>query len=184
MEEEIGIWNRKVALTKEQLKRRQELFTEYQKEYNITHNPKIFWNKLLPLVKDAVKSQMITVNKSSFVKDYEDKVEEATLLLAKRYITKPDYKFEKLAGLAYWACIYVSRIQSTIIWDRTLSYDSLLEMDEHEEHFNEIEENSKEFEEINKDNNTAEETKKAFEYKIAYKRSNGKCKRVFTAKEI
>ena len=125
---DIGIWDRKKNLTKEQLKNRQILFEQYQKEYNLNKDPAYFWVKLHPLILDAVKSAIIRVNGHvGFIPNYQYKVDIADDLLVKRYIEKPYYNFGSLPTLAYFAAIYASRQLQIINLDTEDSYDRIIE---------------------------------------------------------
>ena len=125
---DIGIWDRKKNLTKEQLKNRQILFEQYQKEYNLNKDPAYFWAKLHPLILDAVKSAIIRVNGHvGFIPNYQYKVDIADDLLVKRYIEKPYYNFGSLPTLAYFAAIYASRQIQIINLDTEDSYDRIIE---------------------------------------------------------
>lgn len=125
---DIGIWDRKKNLTKEQLKNRQILFEQYQKEYNLNKDPAYFWTKLHPLILDAVKSAIIRVNGHvGFIPNYQYKVDIADDLLVKRYIEKPYYNFGSLPTLAYFAAIYASRQLQIINLDTEDSYDRIIE---------------------------------------------------------
>ena len=125
---DIGIWGREKLLTKEQLKNRQILFEQYQKEYNLNKDPAYFWEKLHPLILDAVKSAIIRVNgHAGFIPNYQYKVDIADELLVKRYIEKPNYNFGSLPTLAYFAAIYASRQARVINLDMEDSYDRIIE---------------------------------------------------------
>ena len=125
---DIGVWDRKKPLTKEQLKNRQTLFEQYQKEYNSNKSKEYFWEKLHPLIIDAVKSAIIRVNgQAGFIPNYQYKVDIADELLVKRYIEKPNYNFGSLSTLAYFAAIYASRQTQVIELDKEDSYDRIIE---------------------------------------------------------
>lgn len=125
---DIGTWDRKRPLTKEQLKNRQILFEQYQKEYNLNKSKEFFWEKLHPLILDAVKSAIIKVNgQVGFIPNYQYKVDLADDLLAKRYIGKPYYNFGSLPTLAYYAAVYASRQPQVIKLDMEDSYDRVIE---------------------------------------------------------
>lgn len=124
---ELGVWSRTEPLTKKQQKNRQELFSKLQKEYNETHNTDILWNKMYPLLEDAVKSAILKVNKYNFVEDFEEKTVSALDLLLVRYTRKPDYNFRSLSTLAYWSAIYASRNPNTIARDKEQSLEVLME---------------------------------------------------------
>lgn len=125
---DIGTWDRKKPLTKEQLKNRQALFEKYQKEYNSNKCKEFFWEKLHPLILDAVKSAIIRVNgQAGFIPNYQYKVDMADELLVKRYISKPNYNFGSLPTLAYFAAIYASRQTQVINLDMEDSYDRIVE---------------------------------------------------------
>lgn len=133
---DLGTWSRKSPLTRQQQKNRQELFSKLQKEYNETHNTDILWNRMYPLLEDAVKSALCKVNGvNNFIEDFDEKVVDALDLLLVRYIHKPDYNFRSLATLAYWSAIYASRKPNVIMRDKDQSYEVLMnEKLMHEEH--------------------------------------------------
>lgn len=133
---DIGTWSRNTTLTKEQLKNRQELFEQYQEEYNKTHDRNILWEKMYPLILDSVRSNILKLNNFHYVIDFEDKVGDAALLLMTRYCNKPDYNFRSLVTLGYWAAVYACRREEVIRREKnTVSYEQMIEeLGLHEEH--------------------------------------------------
>lgn len=124
----LGIWSRKIPLTAEQLKNRQALFTELQKQYNKTHDTDILWYKMYPLLEDAVKSAICKVNGiGNFIENFDEKVVAALDLLIARYIKRPDYNFSSLPTLAYFAAIWASRKPNVVYEDKEKSYEVLME---------------------------------------------------------
>lgn len=125
---DCGVWDRKKQLTKEQLKNRQNLFTQYQKEYNENKDVNFFWLKLHPLILDAVKAAVIKINGSvGYIPNYQEKVDIADDLLIARYIKSPEYNFNSLSTLAYFAALYASREKSIIELDKEDSYERIIE---------------------------------------------------------
>lgn len=125
---DIGTWSRFSALTKEQLAKRQMLFTEYQKAYNDTHDTSILWLKMKPLIEDSIKSNILRLNKYNFVIDFDEKTDNATLLIMQRYIRNPSYNFTSLATLGYWAAVYACRKESIIQREKnTSSFEELID---------------------------------------------------------
>lgn len=131
-----GQWSKVSHLTKDECKKRQELFLQYQKEYNDTHDFKIVWNKMYPLIHDAVMSNVLKLNKHNFVKNFDEKVSEAELLLIQRYKNKPDYNFRSLVTLCYWAAVWACRQENVIMGDQEDSWERLQELQLREEHIN------------------------------------------------
>lgn len=125
---DCGVWDRKKQLTKEQLKNRQILFTQYQKEYNENKDVDFFWLKLHPLILDAVKSAVIKINRSiGYIPNYQEKVDIADDLLIVRYIKSPEYNFSSLSTLAYFAALYASREKTIVKLDKEDSYERIIE---------------------------------------------------------
>lgn len=125
---DVGVWDRQKPLTKTQLKNRQTLFEQYQKEYNENKDVNFFWLKLHPLILDAVKAAVIKINGSvGYIPNYQEKVDKADMLLVNRYIYKPTYNFGSLSTLAYFAALYSSRTKSIIEQDKEDSYERIIE---------------------------------------------------------
>lgn len=127
------------VLSKEQQSANQQLFLTYQKEYNTTHDVNIVWFKLLPLIRLAMKPAILKLNKHNEVKDFEDKLEDAILLLITRYINNADYNYGSLATLCYWAAISVCRKKNVIAAEKyNLSYEEMIEKMIHQQHMEEL----------------------------------------------
>lgn len=133
-QESLKQWSRISHLTKEECKKRQDLFTQYQEEYNTTHDRKILWDKMYPLIHDACMSNILKLNKHHYVKEFDEKVSDVELLLIQRYINKPDYNFRSLVTLCYWAAVYICRNPNVIARDQENSFDELMEKQMREEH--------------------------------------------------
>ena len=118
-------------LTKEEQSKAQADFLYWQAEYNKTNDKSIVWNNLMPLFKDALGPAILKMNKFHFVQNYEEKLDEATLNLVTRYLKRPDYSYNSLATLCYWAAMTVCRKKSTVDREKNclsvLSYEDLFE---------------------------------------------------------
>lgn len=121
-------------LTREQQKENQKKFEDAQRRYNETHDVNIVWNELYPLIKAAAGPSIKKQNRHHEVQDYDIKVENACLLLVDRYLRKPDYHFQSLATLVYWAAKSVCFSEEVQASERAISYEALMEKRMREEH--------------------------------------------------
>lgn len=129
---DIGTFSRDKPLSQEHIAARQELFSQYQKEYNESHDKNILWLKMGPLIKDAVEASVMKINHNVYILNYNEKVETAYFSLMKRYTNNPDYNYGSLSTLAYYAALYSSRNKNIQEKDKIgkitrISYESYIE---------------------------------------------------------
>ena len=60
MEDNV-IWSRQFQLSKAEQKRRQQVFSNAQAQYNQSGDKKILWEVMYPLIIDAVKSNVLKI---------------------------------------------------------------------------------------------------------------------------
>lgn len=101
-------------LTKEEQKKAQADFEHWQAEYNKTGDKSIVWDKLMPMFKDALGPVILKMNKFHFVQNFDEKLDDATLILVTRYLKNQNYSFKSLVTLCYWAAMSVCRKKSTV----------------------------------------------------------------------
>jgi hypothetical protein len=123
-------------LTTAEQERNQELFTKYQKLYNETGDKK-YIVLMYPLLYSAVEAATCKINKHNYINFYEDKIDDAVMLLVERYLKKPQYNFDSLITLAYWGAVWSNRRKTVINSDKEDSIERLLEetLIHEEEHF-------------------------------------------------
>lgn len=129
MENKLGTWDRKKQLTKDEIKIRQELFLSIQEQYNKSGSKKLLWEQLYPLILDCCKSSVIKINghNKNFIKNYDEKVEDATLTIMNRYIKNQNYNFNSLVTLCYFAALGASRNKTIQNKDKEISLTYLLD---------------------------------------------------------
>lgn len=130
---DIGVFSRDKPLSQSQILARQELFSQYQEDYNKSHNKEVLWLKMAPLIKDAIEAAVMRINNKGFILNYDEKVDIAFFSLMKRYTNNPDYNYGSLSTLAYYAALYSSRnkeIQEKDLLERKgfISYESYIEI--------------------------------------------------------
>ncbi len=130
---DIGVFSRDKPLSQAQILARQELFSEYQEDYNKSHNKEVLWLKMAPLIKDAIEAAVMRINNKGFILNYDEKVDIAFFSLMKRYTNNPDYNYGSLSTLAYYAALYSSRnkeIQEKDLLERKgfISYENYIEI--------------------------------------------------------
>ena len=129
MAHDIGTWGRKKQLTKEEIKARQESFLSLQSEYNKTGSKELLWKQLYPLILDCCKSAVIKVNgyNKNFIKNYDEKVEDAVYTIMNRYVKRQDYNFSSLVTLCYFAALGASRNKAIQNKDMEVSLTHLID---------------------------------------------------------
>jgi len=127
----------KKVLSKEEQQEGQKKFEEAQARYNATHNTDIVWFELMPLFREAIGPSILKQNKNNFVQDFEDKIAEGVINLVTRYIKNPDYNYNSLATLAYWAAKFVSFREDVKNYEQASSYEELEEKRLRQEHITE-----------------------------------------------
>lgn len=133
MEDNV-IWSRQFQLSKAEQKRRQQVFSNAQAQYNQSGDKKILWEVMYPLIIDAVKSNVLKINCFHFVVDFDEKVDNAVTTIMNRYVKNKEYNFGSLVTLAYWAAVYECRKTGRKEKDLEKSYEVLVdEMKLHEE---------------------------------------------------
>ena len=126
----------KQYVDKEEQIRNQEEFTYWQNEYNKTGDVTILWEHLEPLFRKAAGPNILKINKFHYVKNFDEKVDNAVLLIMERYKKKPEYNFGSLVTLMYWAAVSVCHNKNTVAEEMTsfYSYEDLIDKGMHEEH--------------------------------------------------
>lgn len=181
---------------KEAQKKAQEEFTKYQALYNQTGDISILWNNLEPLFRNAAGPNILKINKFHYVKNFDEKVDNAVLLIMERYAKNPKYNFESLVTLMYWAAISVCHNKNVVAEEMTsfYSYEDMLEKGMHDEHilsteFGDIGNNLKDLldkDEIGEKEDAIinkNETKNIIYKKVYKKHKDGRVTKLFLAKE-
>lgn len=121
---------------KELQKKAQADFTYWQSEYNKTGDNDILWNKIEPLLRSAAGPNILKVNQYHEVKNFDEKVDDAVLLVLSRYKKNQNYNFGSLVTLMYYAAISVSHNPKVVAAEKIsyFSYEELLEKGMHESH--------------------------------------------------
>ena len=111
-------------------------FEKWQAKYNETGDISILWDHLEPLFRNAAGPNILKINKNHYVKNFDDKVDNAVLLIMGRYTKNPKYNFGSLVTLMYWAAVSVCHNKNTVAEEMTsfYSYEDLLEKGMHDEH--------------------------------------------------
>ncbi len=121
---------------KEAQEKAQSDFIYWQSEYNRTGDCSILWNKLEPLLRNAAGPNILKVNKHHEVKNFDEKVDDAVLLVLSRYKKDQNYSFQSLVTLMYWAAVSVCHNAKVVAAEQMsyLSYEDLIEKGMHESH--------------------------------------------------
>lgn len=109
-----------VVLSKEEQQKNNQLFLQYQKEYNETHDKSILWNKMEPLLRVALAAAILKNNNNKPVKNFEDKIADGIIILIRRYVKNPDYNFGSLPTLVYYAALSVNKSKQVIFEERNV----------------------------------------------------------------
>lgn len=92
-------------LSKEDQERLCKLYLEYQAEYNKTHDTRILWNDMRPLLVCMIRNTVKKLSKGHFIEDFEHRVEVQVDRVIKRYINNPQYNRDLPLTIAYWESI-------------------------------------------------------------------------------
>lgn len=115
------------TLSKEEQAEAQSNFTKWQAEYNKTKDKNIVWTKLYPIIQKALGPAILKKAQHHKVEDFEDKLQDGLVMLCKRYIKNPNYNYESLATLCYWAAVWTLYRKEIVQNESAVSLDYLLD---------------------------------------------------------
>lgn len=92
-------------LSTDEQKEQTNQYLKWQREYNITQDPAILWEKLRPLLISMIGNCVKKKCKHHFIDDFEWRVENQVERVIKRYLDNPSYNRELPMTLAYWEAV-------------------------------------------------------------------------------
>lgn len=92
-------------LSTDEQKEQTNQYLKWQREYNITKDPAILWQKLRPLLISMIGNCVKKKCKHHFIDEFEWRVENQAERVIKRYIDNPSYNRELPMTIAYWEAV-------------------------------------------------------------------------------
>lgn len=92
-------------LSTDEQKEQTNQYLKWQREYNITQDQSILWEKLRPLLISMIGNCVKKKCKHHFIDEFEWRVENQAERVIKRYIENPQYNRDLPISLAYWEAV-------------------------------------------------------------------------------
>lgn len=92
-------------LSTDEQKEQTNQYLKWQREYNITQDQSILWEKLRPLLISMIGNCVKKKCKHHFIDEFEWRVENQAERVIKRYIDNPTYNRELPMTIAWWEAV-------------------------------------------------------------------------------